>query len=449
MTQTFLQLFIDTNVFIQLRDLTTLPWHEEFPEATGIDLLVSQTVIRELDHFKTSTRDRQRDRARRALKSINAAAKPPDFSIELKQKPITLRLVIAQGPIPDWSTLPGLDPNSPDDRLVAEVKSFGGAALLSHDATPRIRAQLMGIEVFEPPEEWLLPPEQTDSQRKIAQLERALERATNQFPRITASFGPLESPKESFAFVVPFLQPLEAETQKKLVAAYLERHPHKRLPEDPPKPGVTYFYSLGEDTPASFNRKLDEFERDVAAYFAKLHKTMFHAMRAAPIDYVIKNDSGVAAEGLRIEVDVDGSATLFANGEEADSFFGPLGPPKLPVRARGGPFDYLASVNAINRPRDPTGFYPYARPEYGDTHSAWQCEDFRAARVWEDDIWIGPMGQLPMTCTVTLEVSASNLPTPIRKSVAVSMEIKKLDWSDPIVKPMLPEAIRDFFDAAR
>jgi len=444
------QLFIDTNAFIQLRDLKDLPWRELFPEATHINILVSQTVVDELDHLKSGTNERRRNRARLALKMIDEASKNPTFSLMFPQTTVSLRLVIAIGPVPDWSTLSRLDPNRADDRLVAEVMSFaGGAALLSHDAGPRIRARIMGVQAFEPPQSWLLPEERTDDQRKIAQLERQLANAMSDFPRIVVAFGPLESPKDRFDFVVPLLEPLAPEAQKRLAFAYLEYHPRKRLPEDPSKPGLNYFYLIGEDTPSSFNHKLDEFERDVAIYFSKLHKTMFQAMRAAPIDYAIKNDSGVAAQGLRVEVSVEGNATLFADEEEADSFFGPLAPPKLIVRERGGTFDYFRTINAINRPRDPTGFYWFDRPKYGAIYSALQCADYRPTRVREADIWIGPTGQLPMISTVTLEVSATNLPTPITKSIAVSMEIRRLNWSDPIVKALLPEAIRDFFDTAR
>src|SRR6266404_333041 len=129
------QLFIDTNAFIQLRDLKDWPWRELFPEATHINILVSQTVVDELDHLKSGTNERRRNRARLALKMIDEASKNPTFSLMFPQTTVSLRLVIAIVPVPDWSTLSRLDPNRADDRLVAEVMSFaGGAALLSHDA---------------------------------------------------------------------------------------------------------------------------------------------------------------------------------------------------------------------------------------------------------------------------------------------------------------------------
>jgi hypothetical protein len=48
-------LFIDTNGFLQVRDLKDLPWTEVFVGAKHIDIMVAPRVIEELDRHKTST----------------------------------------------------------------------------------------------------------------------------------------------------------------------------------------------------------------------------------------------------------------------------------------------------------------------------------------------------------------------------------------------------------
>ncbi len=81
-------IFVDTNGFIQLRDLKDLPWNKLLPTVSAIDLMVASCVIRELDRHKSSTNRRLRDGARLALKMIEAcltsepghalpAARPP------------------------------------------------------------------------------------------------------------------------------------------------------------------------------------------------------------------------------------------------------------------------------------------------------------------------------------------------------------------------------------
>jgi rRNA-processing protein FCF1 len=52
-------LFIDTNAFLQLRDLKDLPWRDLFPGVRAVDLMIAHCVIEELDQHKTGTNKRR------------------------------------------------------------------------------------------------------------------------------------------------------------------------------------------------------------------------------------------------------------------------------------------------------------------------------------------------------------------------------------------------------
>lgn len=445
-------LFVDTNAFIQLRDLKDLPWRELFPKAKRIDILVSQTVIDELDHLKAGTNDRKRNRARLALNVINEASNQSDFALALPHTAIGLRIVIATGPLPDWFGLPRLDRNRPGDRLVAEVIAFGrDAELLSHDSGPLIRARINGVRAYEPPESWQLPVEQTDDKRRIGQLERDLTRALNTFPAIVASFGSLDSPKERFEFIAPVLPSLTAEQQHKLVASYLDRHPRKFMKEQLDGSGFELaLRPVSGDTAQSYNNKLRDFEENVALYFSKLPQTIFLMRRAVSIEFAIRNDSGVAAQSLHIDLRADGGARLLLNEEDAASTVGSGKPPALPKFVhRHDAFDRIREANELSlelsRLRDPTNFYWVATPKGGAEENALLCADFRATRPWESDIWLRPKSKEPFT--VTMAISATNLAAPVIRTASVSLEAKQLDWADPLVREFLPDAIRPDFDA--
>jgi len=166
-------LFVDTNAFIQVKDLKDIPWRDLFPNVTAVDLMVADAATKELYEHKTSTNERRRGRARLALALIDEASLAPEFALLLKDKPVRVRLVIFNNSRVDWSAYPNLDPNNPDHQLVAETLSFGnGAAVFSHDTGPLIRARIAGIEAYKPSDNWLLPAEQTDDQRRIKQLQR-------------------------------------------------------------------------------------------------------------------------------------------------------------------------------------------------------------------------------------------------------------------------------------
>jgi len=94
-----------------------------------------------------------------------------------------------------------LDPAKADDQLIAEALSANlDAAIFSHDAGPRIRARALGLRAISPPDDWLLPPEQTDDQRRISQLERQLEQALSNRPKIVAAIGGRQQSQISYAF---------------------------------------------------------------------------------------------------------------------------------------------------------------------------------------------------------------------------------------------------------
>lgn len=188
-------LFIDTNGFLQVRDLKDIPWSELFAGVKGIDVMVAPRVIEELDKHKNSANQRRRDRARLALQLIEKASLEHGLALAIRDIPIRVRLVISTAPRFDWNAHPYLDPAKPDDQLVAEALSFGrGASIFSHDAGPRIRARIAGIGAYAPQPQWLLPAEQTDDQRKIKSLERELEQALSRSPKNSVRSGPSLSP---------------------------------------------------------------------------------------------------------------------------------------------------------------------------------------------------------------------------------------------------------------
>lgn len=170
--------YVDTNAFLQMRDLKDLPWKDIFPDAGIVSIVVSRPVTAELEKHKASTNRRRRDRARAALTLIDQAMdNDADMSISLRDGgPVQVQLCIAQANRIDWESFPNLDPNRVDDQIVAEAASRQGASLLTHDRGPRIAAKQLGINVVKPDDAWLLAPEKTDDERRIVELQKEVER---------------------------------------------------------------------------------------------------------------------------------------------------------------------------------------------------------------------------------------------------------------------------------
>ena len=437
-------LYADTNMFLQVRDLKDIPWRDMFDGVRAVDVMVAPRVIEELDKHKSSTNQRRRDRARAALQLIDKASREADLSILVRDEPVRVRIVISAAPRFDWLSHSILDPAKPDDQLVAEALSFGnGAAVFSHDSGPRIRARIAGLESYEPPPEWMLPVEQTEEQRKVTSLERDLKRALSSSPTIIAGFDNYDETNSEVRVVVPVLQQLEPEQIERRSNEYLAKHPQKSLGS---MSSNRFAYQLGGISEAQVERYEEEyssFKAAVRAHYANLHKQVRSLGAAAAVSYFVENDSGVSAKGLRIEFDLDGNGSLLADREcgfprNRKGLKMPE-PPEIPssMLDQMRIYSHLA-VPDLPTPRDPVGFYWFDRPKIGATHSALQCQDFRATRKFRDTMFVMPLDNLPATMNLRLHVSAENLPAPINILTKLSIVEQAVDWSDEAVQAILP-----------
>lgn len=442
-------LFIDTNGFLHLRDLKDLPWKEVFPDADRIDVLVSARVIEELDDFKTGSSGRKRNRARAALKLIDLASEKADFTLVVRELPVEVRLVVADLDRIDWNDLPKLDPSKPDDHIVADAISYGqGAIVFSHDTGPRISARRCGLTAKAPPEDWFLPSEQTDEEKRVRKLERDLARARANEPMIRAAFVDLDCPADQIEMVVPILSSLDSDLAKRIASAYLNDNPPYRIVATSDLyrfSAISGAYTHGDK--ADYDDKYERFRQSVEEYFGMLHERVRYISRAQSLSYLVQNDSSVTAEGLRIQVSIEGDAYLLA--EDAERELGSVLLPKPPERPE--PFSMLYvptelpinNVPPIPEPRDPTAFYWFKRPEGGATSSALQCQDFRATELFEDDIWIQVNGELPFESVVHMRITATNLPEPKFMQTRITLAEEEVDWSDERVLARLPSFVSD------
>ncbi|HEX3876421.1 MAG TPA: PIN domain-containing protein [Bryobacteraceae bacterium] len=302
-------LFIDTNAFLQLRDLQDIPWRDLFPAVKEIDLMIAPRVIEELDKFKVSTNERLRIRARKALKQIEAAAKEPDLGLTIRTDPLLIRIVIFPGSRFDWSRAPMLDPAKPDDQLVAEAIAFGNdAVVFSHDTGPRIRALIAKIPAYSPHTDWLLPVQKTDDQRKISDLERALQQALATKPEIAVTLEGLSDGCSELTLIAPLLPPLENEMVDVLTKRYLELHPRASLRVERNRLAFQ-LGGISEGTADSYYESYSNFTHKARLFFERLHEKInnFNLVVSAP--YSVRNDSGVVADGLRVEFYLTGNAS--------------------------------------------------------------------------------------------------------------------------------------------
>lgn len=190
MAPRILYLFPDTNLFIQCNPLEQLGWvaWKAFDE---VHLIVSRPVQSEIDRQKNRGSDRLGRRARTASSLLREIILDKGGHKVVREAGPTVKLFIRPELKPNLDDR--LDYQEPDDQLVGTAHAFMqqnrgvDARILTHDTGPMASARMVSVPVEAIPDDWLLPPESTDAEKKIKELEGELARLRRTEPdfRIT------------------------------------------------------------------------------------------------------------------------------------------------------------------------------------------------------------------------------------------------------------------------
>ena len=176
-----LHLFPDTNLFVQCLPLEELDWSilARFEE---VHLIVSRPVQKEIDNQKNKGNNRISKRARKYNSTFRdiilrdceykiIRAENPCVKVFIRPK-YTYTLLLSDK----------LNYQERDDQLVGTVYEFmqqhpdADARLLTHDTGPMATATMVGVAVEPIPDNWLMPPEKSEDEKKISALSNELAR---------------------------------------------------------------------------------------------------------------------------------------------------------------------------------------------------------------------------------------------------------------------------------
>ena len=189
MAPRILYLFPDTNLFIQCRALGELGWTawKEFDE---VHLIVSRPVQSEIDKHKNQGGARLARRAKAATSLLREILGDEAGHKVVREAGPTVKLFIRLELKENPDLSDRLDYREPDDRLVRTADAFlqqnpdTDARILTHDTGPMASARMVGVPVEAIPDDWLLPPESTEAEKKIKELEGEIARLKKTEPNI-------------------------------------------------------------------------------------------------------------------------------------------------------------------------------------------------------------------------------------------------------------------------
>ena len=188
MTKAVLHFFVDTNLFIQCRPLEQLDW-SPWRTYEEVRLIVSRPVLREIDRLKNKGNDRVTRRARTASAMFRQMLDDAHKLIH----PEGPRVVLSVEPQHSYNRdlRDRLDFQEFDDQLIGTVHEFArtnsstDVRLLTHDTIPLYTVQGLGVLANIIPDDWLLPPEKTESERRLTVLEAENARLKSAEPSVS------------------------------------------------------------------------------------------------------------------------------------------------------------------------------------------------------------------------------------------------------------------------
>ena len=179
MADNVVYLFPDTNLFIQCRPLDQLDW-SDWSEFDQVNLIVCRTVQREIDSLKNRGYGRAAKRARKTNGIFRKIFTSNEKFLEVRDTNPRVRLYLQAQSSPSTDLQDDLDYSKADDEIVGFLDRFRKenqdkvARLLTHDTGPMISADAHGLTVDAIKDEWLLPPEHNESEKKIARLSQRI-----------------------------------------------------------------------------------------------------------------------------------------------------------------------------------------------------------------------------------------------------------------------------------
>lgn len=181
---------LDTNTFLHYVGLEQVVWNQLFPHQDVV-LFIIPPVIRELNKNKDTARTSKiRDRAKTALRKIDAWA-DSSSPITLREA-VEVRFRIHDSGI-DFAAY-DLVREVADDHIIATMIELRDevspipVVLLTKDAGLKLKARDLGFSVKSLPDSALLPDEVLPSEKRIKELETQVRELQNTRPKLNLAF---------------------------------------------------------------------------------------------------------------------------------------------------------------------------------------------------------------------------------------------------------------------
>jgi hypothetical protein len=380
---------LDTQMIFEARPLIQLDWStiSDGP----ILLIVLPQVSAEVDGRKRDGRlgQRARDLNRLLEPSIESGG-----AATLVEAPVRIDIAYVAAGRVDWDHLEDLERDNGDDRIVAQAMHAlmddpSRVEIMSFDSRPRAAARRHGMKAIKPEESWLLGPEPSPTDRRVAELEQRVRLLQASEPQLRVGIRMLNEPP-----LVRFrLSPLPAATIDPVTRMILAKHPREY---------TGGFMAHGLHTNSNYDEEYDEYAAALSAIdVPNIHLGVSRQFSQYGFEVTIENVGVLAAEHVTVELR-SGNAVLHDMPYVVDVF----GPPPPSTQS-----DFLTNIPLLshNLARTDRTSFGVEESEDPDVQVEYRCQDFRHGRLQTLTAVIEPVGRTGEAAHIEVRVTAGNM----------------------------------------
>lgn len=477
--------FLDTNVFIQCRDLKELPW-KDVADKEDVLLLIPQTVVKEIDKQKGEGGNRRGKRARATSTLFRKIITCGETRFVLKESNPRIEIAFSDITLLKVDPNDALDPTQPDDRIIAEVRQYQHdnqgvtAHFLTHDSYPMRSCQRLGVPFIAVPDAWLLEPEPDPHDKELKELRQKIAQLEQNDPKIELTTrGSGDHEISSVTLEITDYVELTEDQIEELVTEVVTRCPMKTHFDGPKKQLITshdrlraQFIGYQEEFQKPSESQIEKYQKEVYPVwveevhknFKNLHKILGFNQRHFSLTFELSNNGSEPAENLIIEFEALGDIEIMLEKYIKD-FFGDntLKLPSAPNAPKGQwikknlgfahsnvfglatrvdePFfkDTMPFINP-RRERDLNSFYWREGETCGFMKGiSAECKEFRHqvnTELFEITVII-PMDKKLRNGGISCLVTAKNLPIPFKKVLSISLSAIQANNTIDIARELL------------
>ena len=326
--------FPDTNVFLHFQFFDEVDWAAQIG-VSNLMLMLTPSVLSELDEHKWSGTRREKTRAQKVLKRLDA--------LGLSVTPVTVRpgvslMALDSEPADGLFDQHRLSRHIKDDRLLASALEFSETAqgarlvVLTDDTGLRIKGRSRRLEVAAPPGALRSEEEPDETERALEKATRELAEARSAAPDLRLAF---EDGENHLHIEWRPVGAFDDSAVERLMAEWRERHPHvKASTRSVRMPDGSSFSmdGLADVLPGSYskrgaaeaNAEIDRIGYEYENYLRGWPEALNSFTRTIEFRLVLENTGTAPADDVHVRLTTD------APGRWIDEAPDVPRPPELP-----------------------------------------------------------------------------------------------------------------------